>query len=87
LKCILKNHNHELFEIHIFYNKKVEWNAFTHLNLKYHYILDLSDEKAADLINSCYIDILFDFSVFTAELFVAVGSSFFIFCLFIISGS
>jgi predicted O-linked N-acetylglucosamine transferase (SPINDLY family) len=62
---ILKNHNHELFEIHIFYNKKVEWNAFTHLNLKYHYILDLSDEKAADLINSCYIDILFDLNGYT----------------------
>jgi predicted O-linked N-acetylglucosamine transferase (SPINDLY family) len=62
---ILKNHDTELFEIYIFYNKQNGWNALSNLKLNCYSIFELSDEEAADLINICEIDILFELNGYT----------------------
>ena len=62
---ILKNHNREHFEIHIFYNQKNIWEKYSDLNLYTYSIFNLSTEQAADLINSFEIDILFDLNGYT----------------------
>ena len=62
---ILKNHNREHFDIHIFYNQKNIWEKFSDLKLQQHSIYNLSIEEAADLVNSFEIDILFDLNGYT----------------------
>jgi predicted O-linked N-acetylglucosamine transferase (SPINDLY family) len=64
---ILKNHNNELFEIYIFNNQKNPFNNFDFSKVKIncYQIFDLSDEEAADLINSYEIDILFELNGYT----------------------
>jgi predicted O-linked N-acetylglucosamine transferase (SPINDLY family) len=62
---ILKNHNREHFEIHIFYNQKFIWEKYSDLKLYQHSIFNLSNEDAAELIYSFEIDILFDLNGYT----------------------
>jgi predicted O-linked N-acetylglucosamine transferase (SPINDLY family) len=62
---ILKNHNTELFEIFIFDNKENVHSRMLNLNLTSYPIFDLSDEEAANLINRCEIDILFELNGYT----------------------
>lgn len=64
---ILKNHNNELFEIYIFNNQKNPFHGFSFSKVKVncYQIFDLSDEEAAELINSYKIDILFELNGYT----------------------
>jgi predicted O-linked N-acetylglucosamine transferase (SPINDLY family) len=64
---ILKNHNTKLFEIFIFNNKENAHNEMINLNVTYYSIFDLSDEEAANLINNCEIDILFELNGYTEK--------------------
>jgi predicted O-linked N-acetylglucosamine transferase (SPINDLY family) len=62
---ILKNHNRERFDIFIFYNQKNIWEKYSEFKLYEHSIYNLSNEDAADLVNSFEIDILFDLNGYT----------------------
>jgi len=57
---VLKHHNRELFEIYLFSNRKDIWHKYRDINVNIFNIFGLDKFDAADLINSCEIDILFD---------------------------
>jgi predicted O-linked N-acetylglucosamine transferase (SPINDLY family) len=62
---ILKNHNNELFEIYIFNNQNTPFHCSAFSKINCYQIFELSDEEAANFINSYEIDILFELNGYT----------------------
>lgn len=57
---ILKNHDRNKFEIHLFSNKNYNCPLFTDLKLPVHIIENIDAISSAKMINNLHIDILFD---------------------------
>ena len=71
---IIKNHNSELFEIHLFANQKEVYPQFLELNIKIHMILDLTDNEVVELIYNNEIDILMDLNGHTSGSRISIFS-------------
>jgi predicted O-linked N-acetylglucosamine transferase (SPINDLY family) len=64
---IIKNHNTELFEIHLFVNNKTIFKQYADLDIKKHIIWNVSDQEVANIINKEEIDILIDLNGHTND--------------------